>query len=566
MRQVDKPASPMKAPKKLKNNKVNSQSKATIINKKSNNVRVVAAMKNKNSVKNHGDDEHNLSQTSLHVAEMATGSDKQGVKSEIPAHELKWPPLEADGSLKEAEGYEVMPMTDLKVPRFWEPSPNTDPNKAKDYVNGHETIYLMIASYRDFQCHETINSALMRADHPERVFIGAVDQVVPGDVGCLTTQVPCDQDPQQLLCKHRHQITVYTMHAGMATGPVTARHIGDRLYRGQHFVMQLDAHCWFVRHWDSSIIRQFYSAHNEMAVLSTYLTDIQGSIDKNGDSTRNTRPIMCNSDFEGLMPQRYLRHGSQPEDVSPIPGVPQLQPFWAAGFSFSRGHFKVRVPYDSYQPMVFQGEEISCGIRGFTHGYDFYAPHDSVVFHEYAERSKRRKKVKLFWENSGKHRGEGQKSLKRSMAIIGMAPDIQDDLWDHTEQNKYGLGNKRDVNLFYKLFLIDTHERKATQLCPFVKSGKMHREFIKHLRKDGNGIDYDAQNLQTYDTQAALEEVFAGQRPMGLSWLNTALKRRSKQGLTDALKNARRIGIDRSNKEIYDTAISELNRLGGSLD
>ena len=32
------------------------------------------------------------------------------------------------------------------------------------------------------------------------------------------------------------------------------------------------------------------------------------------------------------------------------------------------------MPYDSYQPMVFQGEEISIGIRGFTHGYDFYAP------------------------------------------------------------------------------------------------------------------------------------------------------------------------------------------------
>ena len=34
--------------------------------------------------------------------------------------------------------------------------------------------------------------------------------------------------------------------------------------------------------------------------------------------------------------------------------MPQLQPYWAAGFSFSRGHFKLRVPYDAYQPMVFQ--------------------------------------------------------------------------------------------------------------------------------------------------------------------------------------------------------------------
>lgn len=54
------------------------------------------------------------------------------------------------------------------------------------------------------------------------------------------------------------------------------------------------------------------------------------------------------------MPARYLRHGAQPEDEAVIRDMPQLQPFWAAGFSFSRGHFKYRVPYDGYEPMVFQ--------------------------------------------------------------------------------------------------------------------------------------------------------------------------------------------------------------------
>ncbi len=140
------------------------------------------------------------------------------------------------------------------------------------------------------------------------------------------------------------------------------------------------------------------------------------------------------------MPARYLRHGSQPEDVPVIEDVPQLQPFWAAGFSFARGHFTVKVPYDAYQPMVFQGEEIAIGIRGFTHGYDFYAPVESVVFHEYAERSNRRKKVHMFWENSQKHAGDGIRSLKRATAIIGMARDIDPASWDHSETELYGLG------------------------------------------------------------------------------------------------------------------------------
>jgi hypothetical protein len=84
------------------------------------------------------------------------------------------------------------------------------------------------------------------------------------------------------------------MDAQFATGPVTARHVGDRMYRGEYFAMQMDAHCLFVRHWDSKIIEQWRSTHNEMAVLSSYLTDVQGSLSESFDSTRHTRPIMCN--------------------------------------------------------------------------------------------------------------------------------------------------------------------------------------------------------------------------------------------------------------------------------
>ena len=125
----------------------------------------------------------------------------------------------------------------------------------------------MIASYRDFQCRETITSAYMRSDHPERLFIGAVDQTVPGDIGCLDIEIPCSQDSSQPICKYRSQISIYHMDAKYATGPVTARHVGDRMYRGESFVMQMDAHCQFVRHWDTKLLHQWRETGNEMAVL-----------------------------------------------------------------------------------------------------------------------------------------------------------------------------------------------------------------------------------------------------------------------------------------------------------
>lgn len=176
---------------------------------------------------------------------------------------------------------------------------------------------------------------------------------------------------------------------------------------GEYYATQNDAHITYVQDWDVDIIKQMEATKDEMAVLTTYLTDVQGSISEEGKSLRNTRPIMCNTDYEGGVQGQHLRHGSQPEQVPRIKGTPQMEPYWAAGYSFSRGHFVVNVPYDLYQPMIFQGEEMSIGIRGFTIGYDYYAMERSVCFHHYAigKNAKKRNKVKHFWENSNRYAG-----------------------------------------------------------------------------------------------------------------------------------------------------------------
>lgn len=186
---------------------------------------------------------------------------------QMKASGLSWPPVSPDGTIPDADGFDTLPIIGIKVPRFWEAPEGSVINEIGSKVNGFETIFLMIASYRDFQCRETITSAFNSIDHPERLFIGAVDQVVPGDIGCLDIEVPCSQDPDQPICKYRSQIAVFKMDAQYAAGPVTARHIGDRLYRGQYFVAQLDAHCFFVKHWDTFIINQWKQTKNEMAVL-----------------------------------------------------------------------------------------------------------------------------------------------------------------------------------------------------------------------------------------------------------------------------------------------------------
>jgi hypothetical protein len=263
------------------------------------------------------------------------------------------------------------------------------------------TIFVAIASYRDFQCRDTVESIFSRADHPERVRVAVVDQIVPGEDGsCDRPHNSCDEDPDQSLCVYKNQLDVFQMEAELAVGPVFARHLGHRLYRGEYYSMQSDAHVTFTRGWDVDIIKQMEATKDDMAVLTTYLTDVKGSIDEKGDSKRNTRPIMCNTEYEGNGESKHLRHLSQPEAMPEITGMPQLEPYWAAGFSFSRGHFVATVPYDLYQPMIFQGEEMSITLRGFTVGYDFFAPERSVCFHSYEKFAPERNKVPHFWEVS----------------------------------------------------------------------------------------------------------------------------------------------------------------------
>ena len=82
--------------------------------------------------------------------------------------------------------------------------------------------------------------------------------------------------------------------------------------------------------------------------------------------------------------------------------------------------------------------------------------------------------------------------MYRLLGIVHMNPEIDPKEWDHTEEEKYGLGGVRTPELFYETFGIDVvHKRAEHHLCKFVETGKMHKKFTKALRKDGMGIDYD---------------------------------------------------------------------------
>mmetsp|Transcript_11330 Transcript_11330/g.16468 ORF Transcript_11330/g.16468 Transcript_11330/m.16468 type:complete len:647 (+) Transcript_11330:120-2060(+) len=426
-----------------------------------------------------------------------------------------------------------------------------------DEVEMLETIYVTIASYRDYRCPHTVEALFEQATHPERVRVGIVDQLdLEEDESCAKPKRSCKKHPDDTLCKFSHQIDVFEMDASLAVGPVFARHIGDRMYRGEYFMMQSDAHMEYVKDWDVEMITQWKLTNNEMAVLSTYVSEVVGHYDyDSGRRSTDTRPIMCATDYDidyYNSNLAYLMHGQQPEGLAGVKGEPTLHPLWAAGFSFARGHFAVQVPYDQYLPMIFQGEEISIGLRAFTYGYDFYAPEVSMLFHYYSTGpGKKKRKVNKFWEHADSYEGVESESKARLLGILGMLGSEIDDSstsgerkevalivknkkdskeeenveadvdvseeeepeaadnklkgdtetfeddeeeimisWNAIDERKYGRGLVRTVQKFLETFGIDEESRKVQEnLCDFVGI-PMNTIFLKNLRKDAMGIDY----------------------------------------------------------------------------
>jgi [Skp1-protein]-hydroxyproline N-acetylglucosaminyltransferase len=150
--------------------------------------------------------------------------------------------------------------------------------------------------------------------------------------------------------------------------------------------------------------------------------------------------------------------------------------------------------------MLFQGEEADIAIRGFTFGYDFYAPELSVAFHIFAIKGNiaRRERHK-YWENEILYTGALEKSLARLNGIIvGTAGELKTDFF-HEDVEKYGVGGVREKETYYRAFGFHTDTQTTEgHLCQFVEES-MHKKFQPHLRQDGMGIDYSTIDYEYVD-------------------------------------------------------------------
>lgn len=96
------------------------------------------------------------------------------------------------------------------------------------------------------------------------------------------------------------------------------------------------------------------------------------------DSPEQRAASLCVA--EGFDPDGILRLKPRVlRDLLPQPAV--RSPFWSGHFSFAKASVSKACPTDAGLASIFYGEEISMAARLFTHGYDVYAPTETLAWH-----------------------------------------------------------------------------------------------------------------------------------------------------------------------------------------
>ena len=326
---------------------------------------------------------------------------------------------------------------------------NSDYQKRlKQYLNMKEDpilsqhIFISIASYRDDLCFSTLNNIFSMASDPSRIYVGICQQNDTSDVDCMLEN--------HTFAKH---VRIVRLTSKEAQGPTYARYICSKLWQGEEYYLQIDAHMTFVKNWDRILIKTYKATNDSKAVLTYYPRSVSQTHIEDSKV-----PRMCSSkwDKNGMI-QIYAR-------LTNAPKVPQISPYSAAGFMFANSMFLFEVPYDPYLPFLFQGEEILFSARLWTSGWNFYQPTSNIVTHYYLSDTENKN---VFWKEHTKWYKDAKLSIIRAKLILEILNEIPSELPDFfiKEIDDYGLGNERSIDDYFHFAKIDIKTQSSEAFC-----------------------------------------------------------------------------------------------------
>jgi glycosyltransferase involved in cell wall biosynthesis len=281
-------------------------------------------------------------------------------------------------------------------------------------------IFIQIAAYRDPQLNITIKDCIKNSKYPKNLVFGICNQYHPDDEFNI--------DEYQKDKRFRIENVLYSD----SKGACWARNLLQQRYSGETYTLQIDSHMRFAPNWDVELIKMIKQLQKK-GFKKPLLTGYVSSFDPENDPAgRVQEPWRMAFD-------RFIPEGAVFFLPETIPGWQTLtEPvparFYSAHFCFTLGQFSEEVQHDN--EFYFHGEEISVGVRAYTHGYDLFHPHKTLIWHEYT----RKDRVKS-WDDDKEWGKKNESAHSKNRKLFSMDGEV----YNPEEFGKYGFGTERTL-------------------------------------------------------------------------------------------------------------------------
>jgi hypothetical protein len=293
-----------------------------------------------------------------------------------------------------------------------------------------ERILIHLPAYREPELVPTIKSALENAEFPERLVFGICRQFNPEDGFDNVDEFRNDK-------RFKIKDIPYLEAKGL---PYARAVINEELLDDEEFVVQLDSHHRFSKNWDSTLIEWYYTlkADGHNPLICGYLPYYNPFKDP---EQRVQEPWLSEA-------ASFYPHGTIFIRPTGIPNWRELDKpfparFLSGHFAFGPNKWAKDVKHDPN--IFFSGEELNLSVRSFTHGYDLFHPHRTIIWHA---TMREERSGMLVWDDQSK-RGESmwhtQQDIGRSRIrqLIGVEEGGHD-------LTGYELGTVRTVRDYEK--------------------------------------------------------------------------------------------------------------------
>lgn len=314
-------------------------------------------------------------------------------------------------------------------------------------------IFVQIASYRDPELMNTLNDLINHAANPKNLHICICWQHGPEET--IEMFLDAEFNPEGYTSEEGNNyntinmekngtlLSVLDVDYNDTEGACWARYQIQKCYEKEKYTLQLDSHHRFVPDWDTLCIDMLEGLRDK-DTPKPLLTGYIPSYDPENDPAARIN-VPWKMDFDRFIPEGAVFFRPSSIDNYKELDKPIRSRFYSAHFCFADGTFVEEVPHDP--EYFFHGEEISVGVRAYTHGYDSFHPHIVVAWHEYT----RKGRTKVWDDHTTPMKKEGKIKLdwvernnmchKRNRILFGM--DGEDPT--QIDFGKFGFGTERTV-------------------------------------------------------------------------------------------------------------------------